>query len=55
VDPSVDGDRAYRAQKSDFALGYLMAGLANAALGRHEEAEERYRDAVKSNVALAEK
>ena len=46
-------DRAYQAQKSDFALGYLMAGVANAALGRHDEAEERYGEAVQANVALA--
>ncbi len=46
-------DAGYQAVKSNFALGYLMNGLANVALDRSDEAEENFRDALQFNPGLS--
>lgn len=45
-------DKGYVAAKTDFALGYLMNGLANRALGRVDEANDNFHEAASINPAL---
>lgn len=45
-------DHGYTPVKTDFALGYLLAGLSNRALGRVDEASDNFREAAAVNPAL---
>ncbi len=45
-------DHGYQPIETNFALGYLMSGLASQALGRAEEASDNYRKAVRYNQGL---
>lgn len=45
-------DHGYTPVKTDFALGYLLAGLSNRALGREDEASDNFREAAAVNPAL---
>ncbi|MDQ7013939.1 MAG: hypothetical protein Q9O74_08610 [Planctomycetota bacterium] len=47
------GDFGYRPVVSDFALGYLLKGIAALEMFRREEAEEELANAVASDAALA--
>lgn len=43
----------YTPVKTNFTLGYLMAGIANAVLGRDAEAKDHFAEAVRLNAGLA--
>lgn len=45
-------DKGYTATKTDFALGYLVTGLANRAIGREDEASDNFGEAARVNPAL---
>lgn len=45
-------DNGYVAVETDFALGYILAGIASQEMGRTAEASDYYRKAVKYNPAL---
>lgn len=45
-------DHGYTPVKTDFALGYLLNGLANKALGRQEEASDNFREAAAISPAI---
>jgi tetratricopeptide (TPR) repeat protein len=45
-------DHGYTPVKTDFALGYLLNGLANRALGRDDEASDNFREAAAVSPAL---
>ncbi|MBS0195965.1 MAG: hypothetical protein JSR77_04330 [Planctomycetes bacterium] len=45
-------DHGYVVAKTDFALGYLMNGLANKAIGRDDEASDNFREAASVNPRL---
>lgn len=45
-------DHGYVAAETNFTLGYLLNGVANAALDRHEEAQDNFRAALKHNAGL---
>jgi hypothetical protein len=47
-------DHGYVAAKTDFALGYVITGLAARALGRDDEAADNFREAATVNVGAAE-
>jgi hypothetical protein len=44
---------AYRVEESDFALGHLLNGIANQQIGRMDEAQAHYKQAVTINPQLA--
>lgn len=46
-------DHGYAAVKTDFALGYIMTGLAARALGRAEEASDNFAEAAAVDPSLA--
>ena len=55
VAPQTDSqvaDNGYVAVKTDFALGYIMTGLAARALGRAEEASDNFNEAARVNPRL---
>ncbi|MBL0928372.1 MAG: hypothetical protein IBJ11_12105 [Phycisphaerales bacterium] len=45
-------DRGYAAVQSDFALGYLLHGVASRQMGRAEEARDYFRAAVRAQASL---
>lgn len=45
-------DKGYTPIKTDFALGYLLNGIANKALGRADEANDNFNEAVRVNGGL---
>lgn len=45
-------DHGYTPVKTDFALGYLLNGLANKALGRDDEASDNFHEAANVNPYL---
>ncbi len=45
-------DKGYAAVKTDFALGYVMTGLASLALGREDEARDHFREAARQSAGL---
>lgn len=47
-------DHAYTPAESDFALAYLLSGVASRALGRREEASEQFAKGVAAMPACAE-
>lgn len=51
-----DGDRyldkGYTAVKTDFALGYLLNGIANWAIAREDEARDNFAEAARLNAGL---
>jgi hypothetical protein len=46
-------DKGYTPLKTDFALGYILTGLASKALGRDDEANDNFNEAAKVNAGLA--
>lgn len=45
-------DKGYTPTRTDFALGYLMSGLASRAIGRDDEAADNFNEAARVNPAL---
>lgn len=45
-------DHGYQPIKTNFALGYLMNGVANYAMGRDDEARDNFHEAVNLNAGL---
>lgn len=45
-------DKGYAAVKTDFALGYVLAGVAGLALGREDEARDHLNEAARLNAGL---
>lgn len=45
-------DKGYVAARTDFALGYLLSGIASHALGRDDEASDNWNEAARLNPAL---
>lgn len=45
-------DKGYAATRTDFALGYVIGGIANRAIGRDDEAGDNFNEAARVNPAL---
>lgn len=45
-------DNGYVASKTDFALGYLLSGLASRSLGRDQEASDNFNAAAEANAGI---
>lgn len=45
-------DKGYAAVKTDFALGYVLNGIANKAIGRDDEANDNFAEAARVNAGL---
>lgn len=50
---TVEDEPEYRAVESDFALGYMLKGIAAAEMHRRAEAEEAFTEAVETDADLA--
>ena len=45
-------EEGYTPRKTNFTLGYVLNGVANLAMGRVDEAEERFEEALAINPGL---